>query len=58
MADWLGIRGTLLLGAAWIVLSVLIVVCVPDVNAMANDQPFAAVVSPIRSTHLGEYPGA
>ena len=41
MASWLGIRGTLLLGAGWIALSVIAVLCVPDVSRMTNASPQA-----------------
>jgi MFS family permease len=59
MASWLGIRGTLLLGAGWIALSVGAVLCFRDVNAMTNQAPLAGVTSEaaVRSAHLGEYPG-
>jgi MFS family permease len=59
MVDWIGIRGTLLLGAGWIALSVAAVLCVRDVHAMTNEAPFAGVTSvpAFGSSHLEGYPG-
>jgi len=58
MASLLGIRGTLLLGAGWIALSVVAVLCVPDVSRMTSASPHAPAhsVAPVGSSHLGSHP--
>jgi MFS family permease len=58
MASWLGIRGTLLLGAGWIALSVGAVLCVPDVTRMTNASPHGPATRgvPVGSSHLGTHP--
>jgi MFS family permease len=58
MASWLGIRGTLLLGAGWIALSAVVLLLVPDVSQMTNQPPRqgAGAGEPGGFGHLGNHP--
>jgi len=58
MAGALGVRGTLLLGAGWVALSCVALLCVPAVSSMTEASPRVPSEQdlPVGSGHLGSYP--
>jgi MFS family permease len=55
MASLLGVRGTLLLGAGWILASTLAIICVPSVRLMTSSAPYARTrLEPV--SHLNTHP--